>query len=270
MKFFTSIICMICFVNFSQAQLLERLADKATKAAERTVERKVEQKAQKETEKAFDSTFNKKRSKTSKNRTKANSTSTTPKDVYKFTHKYIMQMESDKYNTTITYYLAKNESYFGSTIKGQTSMINVMDFEAKTLFMFTNTGATKMVMGTSLDFEELASDTQNNDQATITKTGKTKTILGYTCSEYHVTSKNIDSYVWVTQKADVSFPKSFYSVKSKNQQANQQWMSNVDGLVLEMQITDTSKRKPETITMRCVTLEKTSFQIKSSDYKKLL
>ncbi|HLV14002.1 MAG TPA: hypothetical protein VKY41_02395 [Xanthomarina sp.] len=50
MKLLVTTSFFILIVFNAQAQIFERLADKATNAAERTVERKVEQKSQKETE----------------------------------------------------------------------------------------------------------------------------------------------------------------------------------------------------------------------------
>ncbi|WP_417290151.1 DUF4412 domain-containing protein [Corallibacter sp.] len=261
-------LLFICSINISQAQFLERLADKATKAAERTVERKVEQKSQKETEKAFDSTFNKKR-KSKKSKKQVSKSNKSPNDVYAFTHKYVMQMESDSYNTTLTYYLAKNENYFGSTIQSVSTMVNVMDLDKETLFMFSEAGGTKMLMATSLNINDLADENDDTNNTKIEKTGKTKQILGYSCQEYLITSDDVKANVWVTQNAGVSFPNGFYQVGNK-QNTNQQWMSDVNGLVLEMHITDTSKRKPETMKMRCVSLEKEQFKINSSDYKKFM
>ncbi|MBR9758170.1 MAG: DUF4412 domain-containing protein [Algicola sp.] len=261
----------LLFSFTGQAQFLERLADKAVNSAERTVERKVEQKSKKETEKAFDSTFNRK--KTSKKRNKKSSkgaSSKSPRAVYQFSHKYVMQLQSDSYNTAITYYLAKGESYFGSTVASASTMTNVMDLEKKTMFVYTEAGNSKMVMSTSLDVNQIIANEDSQSDAHIEKSGKTKTILGYPCEEYLITSSNMKGHVWVTQSADISFPHEFYNLANTKQTANQQWMAQINGLVLDMQVTDTSKRKPETITMRCVALEKQDIKINSNDYKKFM
>ncbi|WP_339633454.1 hypothetical protein, partial [Bizionia echini] len=69
---------------------------------------------------------------------------------------------------------------------------------------------------------------------------------------------------------EVKIPKGFYDMSDKNKNANQAWMADMDGILLEMHITDTSKRKQQTMSMRCIALEKAKFKINSSDYKKFM
>lgn len=61
----------------------------------------------------------------------------------------------------------------------------------------------------------------------------------------------------------------FYKTKVKKG-LNQPWMSMVNGLTMEMNITDTSKRKDQNIVMKCIALEKSNLIINSSDYKKMM
>ncbi|MBP94023.1 MAG: hypothetical protein CMC55_07900 [Flavobacteriaceae bacterium] len=278
MKSIFSLLFLICFTFSSQAQIFERLADKAANAAERTLEKKVEQKSSKETDKAFDSVFegNGKNSNTTDKKSTSESneissqSSKIPEAVYSFTHKYVMQMESDKYTTNLTYYLAENKNYFGSTVESASTMISVMDMDKQTLFMFTDAGGTKMLMASSLNLDKMVKDNSEDYNAQVEKTGRTKTILGYTCFEYTVTTDDMKGNFWVTQEADIAFPKGFYDMSDKNKNANQAWMADMDGILLEMHITDTSKRKQQTMSMRCIALEKAKFKINSSDYKKFM
>ncbi len=273
MKLLITTSFFILIVFNTQAQIFERLADKATNAAERTVERKVEQKSQKETEKAFDSVFNNGGNKKSKSSKKSKTTSEdkAPESVYSFSHKYVMQMESDKYNTTFTYFLAKDENYFGNTIENASTMFNVMDLDKKTMYMFTEAGGKKMLMSTSLDVNDFVDDQESsNNDVKIEKTNNTKVILNYTCREYKISSKDYNGSVWVTKEADITFPRAFYNIDDKKNQANQEWMKQVDGLMMEMTMTVTTKKKPETLKMTCVALEETNFSINSKDYKKFM
>lgn len=270
MKSILSLLLLVCFTYSGQAQILDRLADKAAKSAERTLDRKVEQKAQKETEKAFDSTFNTKQSsKKSKKKTVA-SADKTPDAVYTFTHKYVMQMENDKYNTNLTYYLAKDKNYLGSTMEAAATMFTVMDMDKQSLFMFTEASGTKMLMATNMDLGSMVENNQEEKDVKFEKTGRTKSILGYNCSEYNITSSDMKGNFWITQDAGVSFPKGFQDIAEKSKNSNQAWMANMEGIMMEMHITDTSKRKEETMTMRCVALEKSDFKINTKDYKKFM
>ena len=273
MKSVVTTIIFIFFMLTTQAQIFERLADKATNSAERALDRKVEKKAQKETDKAFDSVFeggNTKKSKSSK-KDVSTTNNNTPESVYKFSHKYVMQMEGEKYNTTFTYYLAKDVNYFGNTIENASTIVNVMDLDKKTMFMFTEAGGRKMLMSTSLDMNDFVegNDSSNKD-ISIEKTNNTKIILNYICREYKVSSKDYNGSVWITKEADITFPKAFYNMDNKNNQTNQEWMSQMDGLMLEMTMTVTTKKKPETLKMTCVSLEEINFSINTSDYKKFM
>jgi hypothetical protein len=271
-----SLIVTIVFIFCAQtiqAQIFERLANSATNSAERSLNRKVEQKAQKETDKAFNSVFEGDGTKDSKSSKNDNSTteSKTPESVYSFSHKYVMQIESGKYNTTFTYYLAKDENYFGTAIKATTSMISVMDLDKKTMFMFTEAGGQKILMTTSMDVNDMVDrDDSKNKDIKIEETNNTKNILNYTCREFKVTGEDLNGSIWITKEADISFPHGFYNMENKNSQANQKWMKDVDGLMLEMAMTTTSNKKPETMKMTCVALEESTFSIDTKDYKKFM
>ena len=75
--------------------------------------------------------------------------------------------------------------------------------------------------------------------------------------------------IWITEQAGVTFSKAFYGEKSKKG-IDKSWMSTINGLFLEMSMTDTSKKKPQNIEMKCISLEKTNFSIRTSDYKKMM
>lgn len=269
---FTTLVFIISIFS-AQAQFFEKLADKAANSAERTLDRKVEQKSAKETDKAFDSVFEgdgNKKSKSSK-KSKVSASEETPESMYSFSHKYVMQIENEKSNTTFTYYLAKNENYFGNTMESASSMTTVMDLNKKTMFMFTEAGDKKMLMSTSLDLNDFVEEDSNTDSnIKIEETNNTKVILNYTCREYKVTGDDYYGSFWITKEADITFPKGFYNMEKKNNNASQEWMKKVDGLMMEMTMTMTSKKKPETIKMTCVELEKTNFSVNTKDYKKFM
>ena len=260
-------LALLLSINHSvSAQFLKKLGKKIEQAAERTMERKVEEKSEKETAKAFDSTFNNSGG-LFKGKAKVY------KPSYAFTHKYVMQMDDGKNKTNINYYLKNGAGYMGTSIdvdNGQ-EMITVMDMEDETAHIFITMGNQKSVMSVGLDFDEAVSKSVNESEFSITPTGGKKTILGYSCEEYKVKGKDINGIIWLTKNADVSFNNSFYGVKNNKQnaskQTNQSWMAHVDGLLMESIITDTSKRKAQTLTMVCTALDKSAFKIISSDYK---
>ena len=260
-------ITTLLFVTNGHAQFLKKLKKKAAEAAERTVERKVEEKTEKETEKAFDSTFNN-QGKLFKKSIEA------PSDYYAFTHKYIMEISQGKDTTELVYYLTNQGDYLGSAVqmKENEQMLTVMDLSKKTAFSFMDFGDVKSMMSFGLDIEEIVDNTQENEQMSIEPTGNIKNIIGYNCDEYLVKGPDLHGAIWVTQEAPISFSDAFSKVKTKNKNSSkgidQSWMSMIEGLTLEMQMTDTSKRKPKNILMQCTGVEETNYIIETALYAK--
>jgi len=134
------------------------------------------------------------------------------------------------------------------------------------MFTFLESGGMKMQMGVSFEIDEESTD--NETPFTIEATGNTKEISGYSCKEYKLTGEDMTGTAWVTTETDIRFPSSYYNSSNTNN-SNQEWMTDLDGWVMLMEMTDTSKRKPSTMVMECLTIEKSNFKIKSSDYPKI-
>lgn len=276
MKTIQLILLVFCLGFFSQGhtQILKKLGNKAKKAAERTLEKKVEQKTEKETEKVFDSTFNNQgTTKKKEERTYNSSVSKVdPAANYNFSHKYVMQVKSDKNETVLNYYLTNSGNYIGSSVpdkKGNQDVITVMDLSRKTLFMFMENKGDKSQMSMNLDVGDVANDAMEETNVKVTATGNTKTILGYSCQEYKVVGNDLNGSVWIAPTADINFSKSFYNIKSKKGM-DQSWMKMLNGLTMQMDMVDTSKRKPQNMSMTCIALEKIKLNIHTADYKKLM
>ena len=265
------VIITICFSTTTQAQIWKKLAKKAEKAVEKTLEKKVEEKAERETDKAFDSTFNNSNKNTNKKGANIfGLSSIPPASTYKFSHKYVMQIDNGKKPVNIMYYLNKNDNFLGFEIPDvKHKTITVMDVKAEVIFMFMDTKGNKTLMSMNMNLAELTDEAIVETEYSITETGNTKTILGHSCKEFAVKGKDMHGTVWITEDADVSFAKTFYRAKQKKGM-DQTWMSMVNGLPMEMAITDTSKRKPKTTTMHCISLNAENFSIDTSGYKKLM
>lgn len=274
MRHLKTILCIltICFATQADAQIWKKLGKKVEKAAEKTLEKKVEEKTEKETEKAFDSTFNNSKKDKKSSPFNMSASKVDPASSYSFSHKYVMQITSDNKSTNLNYYLTNSGNYIGTSItdkKGNEDILTVMDIDRKAMFMFMENKGDKSQMSMSLDLEDITDDAIEDTDVSVTATGNTKTILGYTCEEFKVVGKDMTGSVWITQSAGISFIKSFYNVKVKKG-ASQSWMKMLNGLTMEMDMVDTSKRKPQSIKMTCIALDKNDLTIKSSDYKKLM
>lgn len=259
------LITALCFVTDSSAQFWKKIGDKAEKAVERVLERKVEEKAEKETEIVFDSVFNNQNDKKLFKNKKAKVA-----EYYTFTHQYTMEVISKKDTTLFTYYLTNNHEYMGSSFKigKNEEFITIMDLPNSAIHTFMDLGNKKSMSSFKVDLNDETDTEMNTNNFTISATGQKKQILGYQCEEFQVTGPKLSGTVWVTQEANISFQKAFNQLKTKRQKGiNQSWVSMVDGLALEMTMTDYTKRKPTTTKMICTSLSENNFSIETSQYR---
>lgn len=261
------VACILCFTGSSNAQFFKKLGKKVEQAAEKTVVRKAERKTSKETEKAFDSTFNNNR----KNKRNVNSpikTKATPAASYAFNHKVAMQIISGKNVMDMDYFLPDSGNFLGAQLKDEkieNTYFTVFDIDKETMFTYMENEGHKMKMAMELKMNEADNEASKFD---ITATGNTKTILGYNCQEYKMTGEDMTATIWVTDDVSIRFPKNFYKA-NQDKNNNQAWMKNVDGWAMEMVMIDTSKRKPQTIIMNCISIEKSNLNINSNEYKNM-
>ncbi|MCF6348977.1 MAG: DUF4412 domain-containing protein [Flavobacteriaceae bacterium] len=252
-----------------EAQLWKKLKKRAKEAAERTLERKVEDKTVQKTEKAMDTILNV--DKKIKGKKKTNEM---PSQTYDFTYKYVMQMIDGKKIVDFEYLLIEGGDYLGINMSAsKNDMVTVIDIQKQTMFMFMKNGDQKTQMSIGFNFEDVESEVDEAYDVEINQTNNTKIILGYNCTEYNVKGNGFEGSVWITQEANITFPKSFYKMKNKRfkttKSMDQSWIANIDGLTLEMNIIDTTKKKPKTIQMNCIALEKQDYSIETSMYKKM-
>lgn len=191
---------------------------------------------------------------------------------FNFSHKYVMQVDDGKKTTDLEYYLAPTGNYFATQTaskNGKSITTTVMDIANNKMHMYMDNNGDKTRMSMSLNFKSTVKHTIDETEVTITPSGTTKTILGYKCDGYNVKGKDVEGTVWVTQDAEISFAKAFYK-SDPSQSTDPNWKKIAKGLTLKMDMVDTSKRKPKSITMTCVALEKVNLSINSNDYKKLM
>ena len=267
----TLLIIAISFSGTTNAQIFKKLGKKLEKAAERTIERKAEEKTERETEKAFDSTFNNSSNKKEKSGGfNIGQSNAKPDGTYNFTHKYVMEIKDKKNTNTITYYLTNSGNYLGYKMdqKNNNEMFMVMDGSKNAVFTFMDMNNDKTMMAISFNFENTANNEIEEQNITIEKTGRTKTILNYLCEEFKVSGEDTEGSIWVTQNAGVQFLNLTDGIKGKKS-FNSAWLNYAKGLVMEMDMTDKSKRKPEKIIMTCIALDKEKFNLNTSNYKSM-
>lgn len=251
-------IAVLLSVSTTNAQFFKKLIKRAQKSAEKSIEKKVEQKTQKETDKFFDKTVDRK-----KEQGKRSSLTKT----YDFSHKYLVEIENHRgKKNQLIYYLANNKPYICTVVPKQKQFKTVVDFDDEKIYTFIDDKKGKTLITMRLPIDDFSKVAEG---VSVTTTGKTKTINGFLCKEYTIKSTEIEGTAWVTDVAGVTINKSFYKTKSTKKMKKQNFMSKVNGLLIESTITDLTSRKRKTTKTRCVGLEKKQLILKASNYKQL-
>jgi len=206
---------------------------------------------------------------------------------YSFEWKYVLKMESAQTKKhkevgemKITYYLSRNSSTFASRFEmggknptGMDNMLMIMDLEIGANMMLMEMDGQKFIQEMpSILSQDIDQDMEGQSvkDYTIVKTD-TKTILGYQCQGFKVTSKDGIVHMYVAKDAPVSFNNAMAgNSKFKPKGFNPKWLKEFkNGLMLEMNFVS-SKRKKHNIKMTCVELVKEPFSINLSAYKSFM
>jgi len=261
-----TVITVVLFSTNSEAQFWKKLKKRAEEAAKETVAQKVEEKTARETEKTFDTVFNNKGKLFKSKKAKIAA-------IYTFSHQYVMKITSEETTIDMTYYLTDEHKYMGSsfeTSKDQ-EFITVIDLSNSAIHTFMDFGNRKTSNSINIDLDKISDNEINTNDIEISRTGQTKKIIGYLCEEFQVTGPQLSGKIWVTKEADISFQKAFSQLKSKKMTRSKgidhSWVSMVDGLTLEIKMTDYSRKNPKPITMICTSLIESDFSIETSQYQ---
>ncbi len=272
-----TILLMFCITFNGNAQFFKKLAKKAQEKIEKSAEDRAQRRVDEKIDKTFDKAEEKIDGKGEKSTKETNvkTSKMPPSSSYTFSHKFVMQMNDGKKPVDFEYYLINSGDYLGINMpSSKQSTITVMDIQKQMMYMFMENKGEKTRMSFGLNFNKVVEDANKEYGVEINKTSNSKSILGYRCEEYLVEGKDFKGSVWITKEAGITFPKSFYNVKNKklkgSKAMDQSWVSEMNGLTMEMNMIDTSKRKPKTITMNCISLSKENFSINATQYKKIM
>lgn len=152
---------------------------------------------------------------------------------YVFNANITYQIESGKNKdvNTVTYFIG--ESCFKAEMAKDMAMI----FDSKNKVMITLVEASKMAMVMSSDKMNAYAQNQPTDKDQknykITRTGKTKVILGYTCEEVIAESDDSKSVIWIAKNTGINISESFANYFASNMKgaSNEAYQG---GLMMEM------------------------------------
>jgi len=276
-KIFT--VLLIFFVSVqADAQFLKKLKEKAQKEILKNIAAKDEESVKEESakkEKESGSTDNSNRAQD--NNIQEDSLSSTPPDFsqlqslfgkpksdVKIKEEYIFEGEviyeitgGNTDSIQYTYLFNKKETYYGMKInmsKYGTAGNSIILFENGNVISFIDSQGMKMYMVAPKEeengFKNLQSDYDNSQ---LRKTGKTKTILGYSSVEYGMTDGNKNITAWASTSLDI--PNPYMSTGEE---------IPIEGHILEYIVVDDNN----SFAMKAIVIDKSkSYTLKTSDFK---
>ncbi len=262
----------------AQAQLLKKIQNAAAQGVENAATKRTNQASEKATNDAIDGLF-------------GGLMQPAPTETdYSFTGYMVMEVTStDKKGkpedpVQIQYLLSSGTDFMGMVFvdpkKSGTVTTSIMDTKNQAMVILLEDKGQKSSMAVKLDFDKVqgmvdeeAEDQLEQPDYKITKTGNTKTILGYPCEEYLVNTEDGEGRYWVTEKPIDGFsmfsPQSNPMVSSKTIDRYTSLFSNAPkGSFMEMVFTD---KEGAVTDMKVVELETNSprkFQM--SDYPNMM
>ncbi|WP_375558715.1 hypothetical protein ACE193_13285 [Bernardetia sp. OM2101] len=178
------------------------------------------------------------------------------KSSYNFNSNFVMRMKTYKKNGKedgdmfMRYYNSADPNYMamevvegtkdGETKKPQSTVIVDGSQQAMITLMEESKQAIAMKMPNAEDYEQ--TQEQNPEEAMkdvkITRTGRTKNILGYTCSEVIMENDDMKSVSWTTKDVKISQFKAFAGMFVQDKEKKNQVMAMSDEFTMEMESTD--------------------------------
>ncbi|GAA5222020.1 DUF4412 domain-containing protein [Membranihabitans marinus] len=291
-----SILMILLFGVYQQsnAQLLQRAIKRGVN---RAVERKVEKEAEKQTEKALDSIFQSSDKEVAENESDSAAVAASTKRSmgmmqkmlgginsvelpaqFAFDQRIVWEIEDEKgEKMEMDMFYHENSTNFGMNYVDEKKPKNqnfiVMNFEEGYMAMFMNNDGEKQKMTMPLNQEailaaaEESAEKQSGDNITIEKTGKTKTILGYHCEEYLITTEDYIQHTWITEDYEVATGMQgfFKQAFDKNKKVYAPQITKGFPMEIEM----IRKKNKKTTYMRTKSIDKVNEVINTADYPAL-
>lgn len=286
-------------VSITQAQVVkektEEAKSKTGQKAEGRVDRKIDQGIDKGLD-AFEGLFKKKKKRnaaedeadeaqnTSANASLANlfgggSNAIDLPASYNFSKQMDVQLTSTnkrgkQEEMTLKYHLSPENKQLGLSTKDEKNRgeeaFTVFDMAEEYMVVFSSSGSEKVAMAIPIKQNMLDAYSAEDEKAAhpdfkYTKTGRTKTILGYTCHEYKFTSEEQNGSSWITNDLP-DFSQNFMLLSDpKGKNKNNLPSGFPQGTLLEMHMTDQKGEKMDWLVTKID--KNASHTITTSDYQ---
>jgi hypothetical protein len=192
------------------------------------------------------------------------------KDVYSFTGQIVMSIDvtdsNGKKAASSDYVTCFNDKTSDAMFKANaqdnsSETSTIIDLENKCMLMLTDSKGKKT--GFATKFDPNASNNTNTgdknapkieDECTPAKTGNTKTISGYNCSEYRCEDKESILIVWTTKDLSASNN----SIFAQNAMGKKYKTDGFDGMVIQYETHSKTDKSSSITTIKSIDMSKSS------------
>ena len=164
------------------------------------------------------------------------------------------------------------KGYVGTGIEANKNpMLMIYDSEKDAIVNVMEESKTYMVMSSKFleRFAKGASDEETEASGSIEKTGKTETILGYTCEQYRAKDNDTETLLWLSKELGVDysvFAKNLSKIMRNNQQQLPKGYADMPGgMMLRMESSDVKGKN--TYLMEATAVHKDGKTVDLSAYK---
>lgn len=243
-----AILAGILLAMPAEAQLLKKIQNAAAQGVENAATKRTRDASEKKTNDAIDGMFG------------GMMKPAPTESEYAFTGYMVMEVTStDKKGKSedpvkMQYLLSDNSAFMGMSFADpkspENSTTSIMDSKNEAMVVLMENKGDKTSFAIKMDYEKMqglvdeeVEDQLENPEYKITKTGNKKTILGYQCEEYLITSEDGVGQYWITEKPidglSMFSPQSNPMVSNRTMDRYSSMFSNAPkGSFLEMIFTD--------------------------------
>lgn len=152
---------------------------------------------------------------------------------YSFNKKIVYKFTDKKENSNnITYCFGEEGNIMSSY--GDNESVSILDMKNQVSITLDEERKSAIVMSTKVLGKLIAGGASKPSTATVTKTGNTKDILGYSCEEYLIVDKKSKAEIWITEEITMDYTEIANGFAKWTKQKINPEMTGSNGFMMEM------------------------------------
>jgi hypothetical protein len=194
---------------------------------------------------------------------------------YSFNLAMDIEVDDGKEKSAYTWHFSEGGKHFAleQMNKKDGKIIVLMDFEREVNVLYTEekngdktAQAIPSMMKLAAAFTKKADESDTSQDLTVSKTGKSKRIVGYSCDEFEAESEEASYTFYAARNFPVTWDQAYGSIIEQfaPQNAREEY-SKIEGMVLES-ISKTKEKDEKVTTMTTKRVDQSKWTIQNSDY----